>query len=208
MTQNILTPKMHADIEARLEEMAPQLVLIEQFTAGVQSMRDLLAADDAFRLAAGAPGGDGIMTEPPEAGLMLPLNPPLVGTRVEKIIADQLYPHKGTMTDKILYAITSEDRFLHSSQIRKFMQARGSHFTRKSFSFRISKMFTAGMMMRVKYNNASNMIAYGLPHMVNDTGDGFAHPKSKYRPNGKPFERADKHLGRFKSNGTQMRLAS
>ena len=115
--------------------------------------------------------------------------------RVE--IEDPNYPIEGTRAQRILYAIRTEGRFLHRSQIQAFMEAREPSVSKNTLSYTVTIMFQRGDMIRVQFNGAQHMIGYGLPYMVYQNGNGLTYVDPSYRPTAKPFEHADPETREF-----------
>lgn len=157
----------HAEGLLSLVEEAPQG---EIFEAGAESEMDATGE---------APQSETEPEPPPEEE----------APRVE--IEDPNYPTTGTVAQRILYAIRTEGRFLHRSQIQAFMEAREPKVSKNTLSYTVTIMFQRGDMMRVQFNDAQHMIGYGLPYMVYPNGNGLTYADPSYRPTGKPFEHAD-----------------
>lgn len=199
MNRPTLSPELRVLLKEHADSMLAEAA---EFERSAQDAINMLVADDAILAEKAASGGNGLMSTLPEASTNLP-NP----TRV--LVSDPSYPEEGTNEQKMLYAIRTENRFLHRSQIISFLEARQKNVSRKSIGYMVSHLFTTGKTIRVTYNGATNMIGYGLPEMVRDNKYGATiFADRRHRPTGEPFEHADRRTAKFESRGVQLGFAA
>jgi len=75
------------------------------------------------------------------------------------------WDYPDTWAKKIPYAIAAYDRFIHRSEIETFLR-RFENISSNSLSYAVSTLYKNGGLFRIKFNNASHLICYGLPHMI------------------------------------------